>query len=782
MEIETDLKETLTFLLFCSGKGNDPDSYRPTMDETQWWGRRDALCRCTTAALYGPVSEREDRQLIFLFDEDLSLLRMRRRRSTSSSALDDGSSSGITLPQIPSEAGLIKTWKRATKKTSTSVLTTSECWFELYPRQLRCNVPSHFSKDSDSRMLTHLTEQQFPVLILHEEELKNLSKRQVLMELQTAIEAFQNASKNLQEEIINFLRKWHLNSSIDVVLRKSNHDTLVNAYLDFFSSVVKRKHNDLPKSKKQNLFDDSDKDENKMHATLCHIFSQFDGVRDQSNSIVIYLHETCELELPVFGISSHQKRLISSAVIHDNSKIRHIYIILGAVRDITKWEYGIVEKVCGTLNIPLVGCHLGPVVEFTSKIISAIAFHSYVGLLNAAVLNLLQEAQKHPDQLMGIRQMVREEGSNGNSNGFKWKADIGTSLRKENERSIEHFMHVICFMPYTSQTLTCELSKRDFNMWNTVRVCVCTLWRSRMASSSSKTGALGPKNERREQKSVDTTKQESKVHKTSFKLNNSLTLVFQDGYVMTLKQDDLVNSLAEKHHAAPTEHQILKSLCERRDSDVHSIVESKKKQNDLVTWPSIDWNAVWKGSEIDAELRDYAESSLFYDLSCTEDVVYTDISMQEDLLRDVYKSPCACSQTHSSKAHPEISRRLFIAINMPSLGRQGDNLVEEWKQNKHFTLKQLFKEFGVHTVRPFKELSGGKRLTKYERLGADIAGTTVTMLQHFFYHSRLLVSLLNKECLPQIDISGWKRKSKSKDPFSAKRKASEDSLPSGKDE
>lgn len=780
MEIETGLQETLTFLLFCSGKGNDPDSYRPTMDETQWWGRRDALCRCTTAALYGPMSEREDRQLIFLFDEDFSLLRMRRRRSTSSSALDHGSSSGITLPQIPTEAGLIKTWKRATTKASTSVVATSECWFELHPRQLRCNVPSRFSKDHDSRMPTHLTEQQFPVLILHEKELKKLSKRQVLLELQTAIEAVQKASNNLQEEIINFLRKWRLNSSIDVVLRKSNHDTLVNAYLDFFSSVLKRK--DIPASKKQNLFDDSDKDDNKMHATLSHIFSQFDGLRDQSNSIVIYLHETCELELPVFGILSHQKRLISSAVIHDNSQIRHIYIILGAVRDITKWEYGLVEKVCGTLNIPLVGCHLGPVVEFTSKIISAIAFHSYVGLLNAAVLNLLQEAQKKTDQLMGIRQMLREEGSNGKIDTIKWNTDIAASLRKENERSIEHFMHVICFMPYTSHTLTCELSKRDFNLWNTVRVCVCTLWRSRMASSSSKMAPLGPKSERSKQKREVTTKQESKVHKTSFKLNNSLTLVFQDGYVMTLKQDDLVNSLAEKHHAAPSEHQILKELCERRDNDVHSILQSKKKQNDVETWRLIDWDAVWKSSEIHAELRDHAESSLFYDFSCTEDMIYTDISMQEDLLRAVYKSPCACSRTHSSNSNTEISRRLFIAINMPSVGRQGDNLVEEWKQNKHFALKQLFKEFGVHTVRPFNEFSGGKRLTKYERQGTDIAGTTVTMLQHFFYHSRLLVSLLNKECLPQIDISGRKRKSKSKDFLSAKRKASKDFLSSGKDE
>jgi len=763
MEIEAGLQTTLTFILFCSGRGNDPDSYRPTMDETQWWRRRDALCRCTTAALYGPVSEREDRQLIFLFDEDCSLLRMRRRRNTNSSELVDEPTGGITLPQIPTEAGLIKAWKRATKKASTSGSATSECWFELPPRQLRCNVPSQLDKDNNSRMLTNLTEQPFPVLsIFCEEELKSLSKRQVLMELQAAMEAIQNSSNSLQGEIINFLRKWRLNSSTDVVLRKTNHDTLIHAYLDFFSSVLKLKNDVLPESKQQNLYDASDKDENKMHATLCHILlSDIENLREQSSSIVIYLHETCELELPVFGILSHQKRL-TSTVVHGNAQVKHIYIILGAVRDITKWEYGMVEKACGTVNIPLVGCHLGPVVEFTSKIISAIAFHSYVGLLNAAVLNLLQKAQKNPDQLMGIRQMLREEDGNGKLSKFKWTADSGISLLKEKERKVEQFMHVICFMPFTSQALTCELSKRDFNMWNTVRVCVCTLWRSRMASSSSKTGSLGIRNERSEDKSVITTKQESKVNNTLFKLNNSLTLVFQDGYIMTLKQGDLVNSLAEKHHAAPSEHQILKALCERRDKDIESFLQSKRKQNDLVTWPSIDWDAVWKGSAIYTELRDYAESSLFYDLSGTEDGIYTDISMQEDLLYAVYKSPCACYRTHSANNNPEMSRRLFIAINLQCLGRRSDHLMNEWKQTKHFTLQKLFNKYGVHTVRPFNELSGANRLAKYERLGTDIAGTTITMLQHFFYHARLMISLLNFDSLQEIDISGRKRKTKRK--------------------
>ena len=63
----------LTICLLCSGKGDEAQSYRPNLDESQWWGRRDALVRCVSASLYGPrnTKQRPDRvEPCLLFDED----------------------------------------------------------------------------------------------------------------------------------------------------------------------------------------------------------------------------------------------------------------------------------------------------------------------------------------------------------------------------------------------------------------------------------------------------------------------------------------------------------------------------------------------------------------------------------------------------------------------------------------------------------------------------------------------------------------------------------------
>ena len=47
--------ETLRVVLLCKGRGADKASYRPhSSDESQWWGRRDALVRCAASFLFGP--------------------------------------------------------------------------------------------------------------------------------------------------------------------------------------------------------------------------------------------------------------------------------------------------------------------------------------------------------------------------------------------------------------------------------------------------------------------------------------------------------------------------------------------------------------------------------------------------------------------------------------------------------------------------------------------------------------------------------------------------------
>lgn len=71
--------------------------------------------------------------------------------------------------------------------------------------------------------------------------------------------------------------------------------------------------------------------------------------------------------------------------------------------------------------------------------------------------------------------------------------------------------------------------------WCLVRLCVCSLYRSKFASTARDA------------------------------LDNKLSFIFQDGLTINLDQRDFISSLAEKHQAAPSERQILEELCRRRD-------------------------------------------------------------------------------------------------------------------------------------------------------------------------------------------------------------------------
>ena len=58
----------ITIVLICSGDGSNSKSYRPNRDESQWWGRRDALVRCVSASLFGGTNNGQNVTLILLFD------------------------------------------------------------------------------------------------------------------------------------------------------------------------------------------------------------------------------------------------------------------------------------------------------------------------------------------------------------------------------------------------------------------------------------------------------------------------------------------------------------------------------------------------------------------------------------------------------------------------------------------------------------------------------------------------------------------------------------------
>jgi len=419
----------LKVVLFAKGRGADASSYLPNRDESQWWGRRDALVRCVAAFLFGPSAPGPDsRELVLLYDEDWSRMHMKYSPSSSSSSIP-----------VPKEQLVVGLWKRAASQTNGESVEFNGLSCRL--------VRSHTSGELPTGMD---------------------SKREILLHLQKCCS-------------IDFLRKHGLNSSPAVILRKTNKQTLMKVWGQW-------------KQKDSKLQSQRPADKN-----LESILKELLQPDSPSVTQVVAgtLHESSEDELPCWN----QKP--------EHTPMMQLCLFLGAVRDMHSSENRCLERICRSTSVPLVGIRLGPVPEFTSKILSVIAFHHAERILGPAISSMVAKPNK------GRKRQVNEEKSS----------------MFEEDKAIR--LHFVCLLPIESHRLTLELERRDRLLWCIVRCTVACLWRSRMVGQNS----TNP-------------------------LSNQLTLIFSDGKSMVLDQHDLVTSLAGQHQAAPSEYQILKALVE----------------------------------------------------------------------------------------------------------------------------------------------------------------------------------------------------------------------------
>ena len=292
--------------------------------------------------------------------------------------------------------------------------------------------------------------------------------------LPTGLDSKRQVLEYLQRHCsMDFLRSKGLNSNPDVILRKTNKKALMQVLHDWRKSLTQ---------------DDQHSDD-----VIESIYSRFlqppqndDSNRSEGIEIVAgTLHETCD-EFPCFGLQ------------HDSLK-KHLRVclFLGAVRDMTAKENDILKRVCKRSSTPLVGIRFGSVPEFTSKILSVLAYH-------------------HSHDIVGgsIQRLLRSE-----------KVDFPLSPKQTSS------LHVLCAVPLSTHQLTLDLKDRDRVHWCLVRVIVCALWRSRLVSSKA----------------------------LSFH-SNSIHFVFSDGATIDLLEDEFVAHLASQHQAAPCEFQIINAL------------------------------------------------------------------------------------------------------------------------------------------------------------------------------------------------------------------------------
>lgn len=414
----------LKAVLLCTGPGADPASFRPSRDDSQWWGRRDALVRCVSSFLFTPHLSQGSKELVFLFDDDLAEMTMKVSKNSSA---------------IPTEQTVISLWKRAAQKLNTRVEANGmECCIKVEP-----TTPG---SESSARLPTGLN-----------------SKREVLEHLQN------NCS-------MDFLRSKGLNSNADVILRKTNKKALVALF------------NEWKKSQ-------SRKPDDKVEALYSGLLKVSEKRSEDGKLVAATLHEMFQ-EFPCFGLNKSP---------HLSTRLSLVFF-LGAVRDMSSSEHMILKRVCMRFRIPLLGVRFGTVPEFTSKILSVLAFHHFHNSIGVATSKLLTSNTGH--RLL--------------------KAP--TPTRKPHMYALS----VVCTVPLLSTKVSIDLKDRCRIHWCLVRVIVCTLWRSRLVSSD-------------------------------FSLSNSasLHLIFDDGITVHLEGSEFVSRLANKHQAAPCEHQILVALKEK---------------------------------------------------------------------------------------------------------------------------------------------------------------------------------------------------------------------------
>lgn len=278
---------------------------------------------------------------------------------------------------------------------------------------------------------------------------------------------------------IEFLREKGLNSSSKVLLRKMNKQ----ASMEIGKEWNQRYGGNKTDSSQETLV-------SILECLLQPISSEIQTV------VAATLHESSHHELPCWNLS-HQDS--SNGPQHRTQ----VCVFLGAVRDMTTEEVRCLQQTCQTCKIPQVAVRLGPVPEFTSKILSVVAYHHAHHKLWPALRALLNPNSKRPRE--AISQSIVQSTSH---------------------------LHFVSIVPFPSTKVTTDLQCRDRSLWCLVRCIVVSLWRSRLAGT----------------------------HDDERMVNNTLTLWFTDGQYLTLQQNELVTLLAEKHQAAPTEFQILQAL------------------------------------------------------------------------------------------------------------------------------------------------------------------------------------------------------------------------------
>lgn len=488
----------LRVVLLASGQGSDASSYRPNRDN-QWWNRRDALVRCVAAFLFGPGhvpnvaatttgssssndKDGDQRELVILFDGDLSRLHTTYQQPRGG-ALRSGDDDFV-----PTEKNILEVWKRCCQEPGVVISTKG------FGSQL---ITSSSGPDANGGTgTTGTVSTSHSGIVLGSKS----SKRDLL--------DFLHAHTSVE-----FLRLHRLNASATVILRKANKESLLKIYQEW--RKVQNSNGAAPHSKSKGPSDSKRMDGSDLAPILHELLKPSNGCQE---TLAAILHESSD-ELPLAVCSSATTRR------------RQLCLFLGAVRDMTTGEINALQAACREANTPLCRVRLGPVAEFTSKILSVVAFHHSTGAMCSGLQAL--RSQQQTKSLVSSNLVVKRK-------------------RIDPVQSRTLSSCYVCLVPFESTCVNLDLTRRT-QLWEVIRITVVSLWRSKVASRSGASGDVEL-------------------------FSNRLILVFADD-IHVMLDDATVRALAEKHQAAPSESQVLELILKQlKESPVASTVLSKREQ------------------------------------------------------------------------------------------------------------------------------------------------------------------------------------------------------------
>jgi hypothetical protein len=455
---------------------------------------------------------------------------------------------------------------------------------------------------------------------------------------------------------------------METLMRKTNRTKLLDVKKEWEREYGKKRKVDTPPTPAADDHHSSNTSAGPLEFIIQKILqpesSQIDKV------IAATLHESSQNELPCWDDDD------------DNSDLRYPYAVqvcffLGAVRDMHKIENRALRRVCDGIAVPLLRIRLGPVAEFTSKILTVLAYHDANNRLLPACLRLLLRSQEKTSSSSLVC-------TDTNSHSHSPATFTGLVL------------HFICEVPASSGDVSTRLDDRKHWIWCMVRCIVTSLWRSRLASGKGNSNAPD--------QTSDTTV-----------LQNRLSFLFQDGVTLTLDQWDLVTEMAEQHQAAPSEYQILFAVRQKLDG----LMQAEPSKS---LYPK-SASELLHDLFFDRVVRKVHHPSIWIDFS----------GKSTPSENDFYKAiPNGINAANTlTRLTTETSKLIAIAI---PFSRNGDIHAVTASTNSSILL-DIQKCCRDKSTSKWS-IVGGQKLVDVDCI--DQEAVTITMLQHLAYQERLL--------------------------------------------